>query len=152
MTGRCCPAETFEGGHCRASDDIPQRRTRRARPPHRLGRLPAGQPLVPVFAYDVELPGGGMPGLQLIAEDAFEAFNADPEMLTGRKLELATRYRQALLRSPSFPGKSLCCPRSCCPHPSAVWPWIDLETEVQAEAVSRYEQLRNGSAGQETRR
>ena len=27
-----------------------------------------GQPLVPVFAYDVDLPSGGMPELLLIAE------------------------------------------------------------------------------------
>jgi hypothetical protein len=40
-----------------------------------------------------------MPELLLIAERAFEAFNADPEMLTGRQLELAVRYRRARLRS-----------------------------------------------------
>ena len=33
--------------------------------------------------------------------DVLTAFNADPEMLTGRKRELATQYRQALLRSVS---------------------------------------------------
>jgi len=58
-----------------------------------------GQPLVPVFAYDVDLPSGEMPGLLLIAEDAFEMFNADLDWLTGPKLELAARYRQAKLRS-----------------------------------------------------
>lgn len=58
-----------------------------------------GQPLVPVFAYDAELADGGMPELLLIAEQAFEAFNADPEMLTGRQRDLATQYRALRLRS-----------------------------------------------------
>jgi len=97
----CCPAEPLK-------EDIAVRVTifhNVARDGHgrRIGfdGYQPGQPLVPVFAYDVEVPGGGMPGLLLIAEDAFEAFNADPEMLTGRKRELATQYRQALLRSVS---------------------------------------------------
>ena len=61
-----------------------------------------GQPLVPVFAYDVELLDGGMPELLLIAERAFEAFNADPDLLTGRTRDLATRYRARSLRSLSI--------------------------------------------------
>lgn len=58
-----------------------------------------GQPLVPVFAYDVELLDGGMPELLLVAEAAFEAFNADPDMLVGSQRDLATRYRDRRLRS-----------------------------------------------------
>lgn len=58
-----------------------------------------GQPLVPVFAYDVEPLDGSIEELQVIAELAFEAFNADPELLTGRQRDLATRYRGRLLRS-----------------------------------------------------
>jgi hypothetical protein len=58
-----------------------------------------GQPLVPVFAYDVELLDGGMPELLLIAERAFEAFNADPDLLPARTRDLATRYRARSLRS-----------------------------------------------------
>lgn len=58
-----------------------------------------GQPLVPVFAYDVELLDGGMPELLLIAETAFEAFNVDPDLLSDRRRELATRYRARSLRS-----------------------------------------------------
>jgi hypothetical protein len=58
-----------------------------------------GQPLVPVFAYDVELLDGGMPELLLIAETAFEAFNADPGLLPARTRDLATRYRARSLRS-----------------------------------------------------
>jgi hypothetical protein len=106
-----------------------------------------GDQMVKVFTYQTDPDGRSV---EEIAEDAFAMFNDAPRGEGGHAL--ACRYRQRRLRSLSFPGKSLCCPRSCCPHPSAVWPWIDLETEVQAEAVSRYEQLRNGSAGQETRR
>jgi hypothetical protein len=62
------------------------------------GYLP-GQPLVPVFAYDVELVDGGMPELLLLAEQAFEAFNADPVLLAGRQRDLATQYRNLRLRS-----------------------------------------------------
>jgi hypothetical protein len=58
-----------------------------------------GQPLVPVFAYDVELLDGGIPELLLIAETAFEAFNADPGLLPTRTRDLATRYRARSLRS-----------------------------------------------------
>jgi hypothetical protein len=58
-----------------------------------------GQPLVPVFAYDVEFLDGGVPELLLIAEQAFEMFNVDLDMLTGRKRELATQYRHKMLRS-----------------------------------------------------
>lgn len=58
-----------------------------------------GQPLVPVFAYDVELLDGGMEELLLIAEMAFEAFNADPDLLPDRTRDLATRYRARSLRS-----------------------------------------------------
>jgi hypothetical protein len=58
-----------------------------------------GQPLVPVFAYDVELLDGGMEELLLIAETAFEAFNADPDFLPARARDLATRYRARSLRS-----------------------------------------------------
>lgn len=58
-----------------------------------------GQPLVPVFAYDAGLLDGGMEELLLIAERAFEAFNADPDLLTGRMRDLATGYRARSLRS-----------------------------------------------------
>jgi hypothetical protein len=58
-----------------------------------------GQPLVPVFSYEVELLDGGIPELLLIAEEAFASFNADSEVLAGRKLELALRYRRAQSRS-----------------------------------------------------
>ena len=58
-----------------------------------------GQPLVPVFAYDVELLDGGMEELLLIAETAFEAFNVDPDLLPDRTRDLATRYRARSLRS-----------------------------------------------------
>jgi hypothetical protein len=58
-----------------------------------------GQPLVPVFTYDVELLDGGMPELLVIAETAFEAFNADPDLLPDHARELATRYRARSLRS-----------------------------------------------------
>lgn len=58
-----------------------------------------GQPLVPVFVYDVDLLDGGMEELLLIAETAFEALNADPDRLPARTRELATRYRARSLRS-----------------------------------------------------
>lgn len=58
-----------------------------------------GQALVPVFAYDTDLLDGGLTELLRIAEAAFEAFNADPEMLTGAQRELADRYRCRRLRS-----------------------------------------------------
>lgn len=58
-----------------------------------------GQPLVPVFAYDLGLLDGGMPELLLVAEAAFEAFNADPDMLAGSQRDLASRYRDRRLRS-----------------------------------------------------
>ena len=58
-----------------------------------------GQPVVPVFAHDVELLDGGIEELQVIAELAFKTFNADPELLAGRQRDLATRYRGLLLRS-----------------------------------------------------
>ncbi len=80
-----------------------------------------GQPVVPVFAYDVEFLDGGVPELLLIAEQAFEMFNVDLDMLTGRKRELATQYRHNMLRSLSFPGNRPCCPRSCCTRRSVVW-------------------------------
>lgn len=73
-----------------------------------------GHPLVPVFAYDIDLPGGGLPELLRISEAAFKAFNIDPEMLEGKQRELAARYRGRELRSLSFPGNSPCCSRSCC--------------------------------------
>lgn len=58
-----------------------------------------GQPLVPVFAYDVELLDGGLPELRHIAEQAFEAFNMPPELLTADQYDLAARYRRHGLRS-----------------------------------------------------
>jgi hypothetical protein len=58
-----------------------------------------GQPLVPVFAYDVVLLDGGLPELMLIAERAFEAFNLPPGLLNERQRELAARYRARSLRS-----------------------------------------------------
>jgi hypothetical protein len=60
-----------------------------------------GQPLVPVFTYDVALLDGGLPELRLVAEKAFEAFNLPPELLGGRQRELATGYRARSLRSMS---------------------------------------------------
>jgi hypothetical protein len=60
-----------------------------------------GHPLVPVFTYDALLLDGGLPELLRIAEAAFEAFNADPEMLQGNQRELAARYRDRRLRSMS---------------------------------------------------
>ncbi len=61
-----------------------------------------GHPLVPVFTYDTELLDGGLPELLRVAEAAFEAFNADPEMLAGRQRELAASYRDRRLRSLSI--------------------------------------------------
>jgi hypothetical protein len=58
-----------------------------------------GQPLVPVFSYDADPAGSGLPGLQVIAEQAFEAFNLPAELLSPRQGELAARYRARSLRS-----------------------------------------------------
>jgi hypothetical protein len=66
-----------------------------------------GQPVVPVFAYDAHLHDDGMPELLRIAEAAFEAFNADLDMLAGIQRELATRYRDRRLRSLSV-GDIVC--------------------------------------------
>jgi hypothetical protein len=52
-----------------------------------------GHPLAAVFTYDADLPGSDLDGLLRTAEAAFEAFNADPEMLADRQQELAIRYR-----------------------------------------------------------
>jgi hypothetical protein len=57
-----------------------------------------GHPLVPVFTYTT-VPADP----QAVAEAAFEAFNADPGMLTGTQRELAEQYRARSLRSLS-PG------------------------------------------------
>lgn len=69
------------------------------------GRHPAffdgytpGDPMVRVFTYQTQ-PRGRAP--EQIAEDAFAAFNADPEMLCGDQLDLAARYRSRRLRSVS---------------------------------------------------
>jgi hypothetical protein len=68
---------------------------------HQLGfdGYQPGHPLVAVFTYDANLLNGGPPELLRIAEAAFEAFNADPEMLAGAQRKLATRYRRRALRS-----------------------------------------------------
>ncbi len=58
-----------------------------------------GHRLVAVFTCDAGLLDGGPPELLRIAEAAFCAFNADPEMLAGVQRELATRYRRRALRS-----------------------------------------------------
>jgi hypothetical protein len=58
-----------------------------------------GHPLVPVFTYDIDLLGGGLAERRRIAEAAFEAFNADPEMLQGKQRQLAASYRERRLRS-----------------------------------------------------
>lgn len=58
-----------------------------------------GQPLVLVFAYDVELLDGGLPELRHIAERAFEAFNLPPELLAEDQYDLAAQYRRRALRS-----------------------------------------------------
>jgi hypothetical protein len=58
-----------------------------------------GQPLVPVFRYDADPADSGLPGLQVIAEQAFEAFNLPAELLNPRQGELAARYRGRSLRS-----------------------------------------------------
>jgi len=55
-----------------------------------------GDSMVRVFTY--QAPADGRPA-EAVAEEAFEAFNADPELLTGRQLELAIRYRNRALRS-----------------------------------------------------
>ena len=99
---------------------LAQRRPRPRGPAHRdAGRLPARRPQVRVFTYQAT---AGCRSPQEIADDAYEAFNADPEMLAGGQREIAARYRDRQLRSLSFPGNSPCCSKSCCLHRRAVWP------------------------------
>ena len=67
-----------------------------------------GDPVVAVFAYQAD-PGRPAEG---IADEAFAIFNDHPRDAAGA--ELACAYYGRSLRSLSFPGKSPCCPRSCC--------------------------------------
>jgi hypothetical protein len=55
-----------------------------------------GDPMVRVFTYQAEADGRSP---EAMAEAAFEAFNADPDMLAGVQRDLATRYRRRMLRS-----------------------------------------------------
>ncbi len=55
-----------------------------------------GDPMVRVFTYQAT---AGCRSPQEIADDAYEAFNADPEMLAGGQREIAARYRDRQLRS-----------------------------------------------------
>ena len=61
-----------------------------------------GDPMVRVFTYQAT---AGCRSPQEIADAAYEAFNADPEMLAGGQGEMAARYRDRQLRSVSFPRK-----------------------------------------------
>jgi hypothetical protein len=74
-----------------------------------------GDPVVRVFAYQAS-PGRAA---EDIAEEAFAIFNDHPGDAAGA--ELACAYYGRRLRSLSFPGMKLCCGRSCCVHPCAVW-------------------------------
>ncbi len=141
-----------------------QRRAKKRLPPSVYGALVAGSemgvtvsdnmldgyqpgdPMVRVFTYQAD-PAGRSP--QEIAAEAFEVFNDHPRGARGA--DLAEQYYRRRLWSLSFP-ESHCVARGRVALTQVLWPWIDLEAEVQAEAVSRYEQLRNGTAGQETRR
>ena len=78
------------------------------------GRLPPGDPVVRVFAYQAD---PGQPAEE-IAEEAFAIFNDHPRDAAGA--ELACAYYGRRLRSLSFPGNRPCCGRSCCLHRRAV--------------------------------
>lgn len=83
-----------------------------------FGEFTPGDQMVQVFTYDTRATGRSPAG---IAEDAFAAFH-DAPLRRGRGT--GPPYRQRRLRSLSFPGKGMCCRRSCCIHRSAMWPWM----------------------------
>ena len=103
-----------------------------------------GNPMVRVFAYQAD-PAGRSP--EAIAEEAFAICNGHPRDAGGE--DLSRRYYQRELRSLSFPGNRLCCPRSCCPRRSVVWLSLDAETEGPVKADSWRERARRASAGRE---
>lgn len=70
-----------------------------------------GQPMARVFVYESNAEGP-----DILAEQAFMLFNADPEMLPPGAVTVAAAYRARRLRSLSFPGKNPCCPRPRCVH------------------------------------
>jgi hypothetical protein len=93
-----------------------------------------GDPMVRVFTYQAT---AGCRSPQERADDAYEAFNADPEMLAGGQREVAARYRDRQLRSLSFPGNSPCCGRSCCVHSRAVWPRSSSRPSAERTSCER---------------
>jgi hypothetical protein len=91
------------------------------RPTGMLDGYRPGDPVVRVFTYQAD-PAGRSP--EEIAEEAFAIGNGHPRDADGE--ELARRYYERELRSLSFPGKTPCCPRSCCVRRSPVLsasPW-----------------------------
>jgi len=83
-------------------------RDHEGRPTGMLDGYQPGDPMVRVFTYQAD-PAGRDP--EQIAEEAFAICNGHPP---GAHVDLTRRYYERELRSLSFPGKSLCCPRSCC--------------------------------------
>ena len=99
-----------------------------------------GNPMVRVFAYQAD-PAGRSP--ETIAEEAFAICNGHPGDVGGE--DLSRRYYQRELRSLPFPGKSPCCPMSCCARRSPVLsgsPWTGY-----LGAVSRVMVGLHGQAG-----
>ncbi len=99
-----------------------------------------GDPMVRVFTY--QATAGCCRSPQEIADDAYEAFNADPEMLAGGQREIAARYRDRQLRSLSFPGNSSCYSRSCCVRRSVVWPRLSSRLLIGRASRERQPAIR----------
>ena len=100
-----------------------------------FGGFTPGDQMVKVFTYDTPASGRSPAG---IAEDAFAAFNEAP--LSEEAAALARQYRQRRLRSLSFPGKSLCCSRSCCFRRRVVW--LQVAVTMPAKRASSSEESR----------
>lgn len=99
--------------------------------------------MIAVFTYQAD-PAGGP---EAVAEEVFAIFNGHPRCASDA--DLARAYCQRGLRSLSFPGNRLCCPRSCCPRRSVVWLSLDAETEGPVKGDSWRERTRRASAGRE---